>query len=111
MLQQGINLLPLFAQQERVDISQPKRNLQIRVSRALSSTSEFVGYIDVVGQMDGTRCVIDWKMTEARYPDQPEGLLARPAIDLLFLANCSNQRPKVRMPHRNSNRRQCAPGA
>jgi hypothetical protein len=76
MLQQGTKLLELFAQQDRVDISYPKRNLQIKVSRPLSSTSQFVGYIDAFGYVDGTRCVIDWKTTAARYPDQPDGLLA-----------------------------------
>ena len=76
MLQQGIKLLELFAQQDRVEIRYPKRNLQIKVSRPLSSTSQFVGYIDAFGFLDGTRCVIDWKTTGARYPDQPEGLLA-----------------------------------
>jgi len=76
MLQQGIKLLELFAQHDRVEIRYPKRNLQIKVSRPLSATSQFVGYIDAFGYLDGTRCVIDWKTTAARYPDQPEGLLA-----------------------------------
>ena len=76
MLQQGVKLLELFAQHDRVEIRYPKRNLQIRVSRPLSPTSQFVGYIDAFGYVDATRCVIDWKTTAARYPDQPEGLLA-----------------------------------
>jgi hypothetical protein len=76
MLQQGIKLLELFAQHDRVEIRYPKRNLQIKVSRPLSSTSQFVGYLDAFGYLDGTRCVIDWKTTAARYPDHPEGLLA-----------------------------------
>ncbi|HYY68180.1 MAG TPA: PD-(D/E)XK nuclease family protein, partial [Terriglobales bacterium] len=54
----------------------PKRNLQIKVSRPLSATSQFVAYVDAFGYVDGTRCVIDWKTTAARYPDQPDGLLA-----------------------------------
>ncbi len=73
MLHQGIKLLELFAQQDRIEIRQPKR---IRVSRALSPTSQFVAYVDALGYVDGTRSVIDWKTTSARYPDQPEGLLA-----------------------------------
>jgi PD-(D/E)XK nuclease superfamily len=76
MLQQGIKLLELFAQHDRVEIRYPKRNLQIKVSRPLSAVSQFVGYIDAFGFVDATRCVIDWKTTAARYPDQPEGLLA-----------------------------------
>ncbi len=76
MLEQGIKLLHLFAQQDRVEIRSPKRNLQIKISKPLSSTSQFVGYVDAFGYVDGTRCVIDWKTTAARYPDQPDGLLA-----------------------------------
>ncbi len=76
MYEQGIKLLELFTQQDRVDIRFPKRNLQVRVSKRLSATSEFVGYVDAYGYLDGTRCVIDWKTTGARYPEEPEGLLA-----------------------------------
>ena len=35
-----------------------------------------MGYIDAYGFLDGTRCVLDWKTTTARYPEQPHGLLA-----------------------------------
>jgi hypothetical protein len=76
MYDQGLKLLEIFAQHDRVDIRHPRRNLQVRVSKRLSATSEFVGYIDAYGFLDGTRCVIDWKTTSARYPDEPEGLLA-----------------------------------
>jgi PD-(D/E)XK nuclease superfamily len=76
MLQQGTKLLELFAQHDRVEIRYPKRNLQIKVARPLSAVSQFVAYVDAFGYLDGTRCVIDWKTTAARYPDQPEGLLA-----------------------------------
>ncbi len=76
MLQQGNKLLELFCQEDRVEIRSPKRNLQIKISKPLSSTSQFVGYVDAFGYIDGTRCVIDWKTTAARYPDQPDGLLA-----------------------------------
>ncbi len=76
MFQQGTKLLELFAQHDRVEIRSPSRNLQIKVSRPLSATSQFVAYVDAFGYVDGTRCVIDWKTTAARYPDQPEGLLA-----------------------------------
>jgi len=76
MLQQGIKLLELFAQLDRVEIRHPKRNLQIKVSRPLSPTSQFVAYVDASGYLDGARCVIDWKTSAARYPDHPEGLLA-----------------------------------
>ena len=35
-----------------------------------------MGYIDAIGYLNGARCVIDWKTTASRYPDQPQGLLA-----------------------------------
>ncbi len=76
MYDQGLKLLHLFAQDDRIEIRRPKRNLQVRVSKALSATSQFVGYIDAHGFIDGTRCIIDWKTTSASYPEQPEGLLA-----------------------------------
>jgi hypothetical protein len=36
----------------------------------------FVGYVDAFGFLDGRKCLIDWKTTSARYPDQPDSLLA-----------------------------------
>jgi len=72
---QAIKLLELFVQQDRIEIRRPRRNLQVRVAKALSPTSQFVGYIDAYGFLDGTRCVIDWKTTTARYPEEPEGLV------------------------------------
>jgi len=76
MLQQGIQLLERFAQDDRVRIPRPRRNLQIKFARPISERNEFVAYLDAIGQLDGVRSVIDWKTTSARYPDEPEGLLA-----------------------------------
>lgn len=76
MFHQGIKLLELFVQHDRVEVRSPKRNLQIKVSKPLSSTSQFVGYVDALGYVDGRRCVIDWKTTAVRYPDHPENLLS-----------------------------------
>ncbi len=76
MYQQGIKLLEFFAQQDRVEIRCPKRNLQIKITKQLSSTSQFIGCIDALGYVDGRRCVIDWKTTAVRYPDHPETLLS-----------------------------------
>ena len=70
-------MLERFAQDDRVRIRNPRRrNLQIKFSRPIGNGNEFVAYIDAIGQLDGERSVIDWKTTGARYPDQPEGLLA-----------------------------------
>jgi hypothetical protein len=33
-------------------------------------------FIDAIGELDGTNCIIDWKTTTCRYAEQPEDLLA-----------------------------------
>ena len=75
-LHQGIHLLHKFAQDDRVRIRRPQKNLQLKATRALPSGNEFVAYIDAIGQLDGQPCLIDWKTTSSRYQDEPEGLLA-----------------------------------
>jgi hypothetical protein len=35
-----------------------------------------VAYIDGIGDLDGKRCLLEWKTTGARYPEEPEGLVA-----------------------------------
>src|SRR3989441_711325 len=76
MLQQGVQLLDRFCQDDRIRIRQPRRNLQIKFSHALSETNDFVAYVDAIGHLDGTRCLLEWKTTSSRYPEEPEGLLA-----------------------------------
>jgi hypothetical protein len=76
MLQQGIQLLDRFCQDGRVSVSQPQRHLQIKLVRPLSPQNEFVAYVDAIGYLDGTRCVLEWKTTSSRHPEKPEGLLA-----------------------------------
>ena len=75
MLQQGIQLLERFAQDDRVRIRQPKKNLQIKFTRPLPKGNEFVAYVDAIGCLDGTRCLLEWKTTSNRYPEEPQGLL------------------------------------
>jgi hypothetical protein len=76
MLQQGIQLLERFSQEDRVRIRQPRRNLQIKFLRPLSGLNEFVAYVDAIGMLDGRACLLEWKTTSCRYPEEPEGLLA-----------------------------------
>src|SRR5437870_3207559 len=76
MLEQGIQLLNLFCQNDRVRVRQPHRNLQIKFTQPISQDKQFVAYIDAIGQLDGTRCLLEWKTTSSRYPEQPTGLLA-----------------------------------
>src|SRR5206468_2744604 len=76
MLQQGIQLLDRFCQDDRVRIRQPRRNLQIKFTRPVSGNNDFVAYIDAIGWLDGRRCLLEWKTTSSRYPEEPAGLLA-----------------------------------
>src|SRR5262249_14792205 len=107
MLEQAIQLLNRFCQEDRVRIRQPRRNLQIKFVRPLSpldgsplarsrnersdkrirrndcaiqdagpATNEFVGYVDAIGELDSRGCLLEWKTSSARYPEEPAGLLA-----------------------------------
>jgi PD-(D/E)XK nuclease superfamily len=63
MLQLGIQLLERFAQDDRVRVRQPRKNLQIKVTRSLLQGNDFVAYIDAIGFLDGTHCLLEWKTT------------------------------------------------
>ena len=73
---QGVRLLERFAQDDRVRIRCPKRNLQVKCTRSLARGSEFVSFVDAIGELDGTKCILDWKTTASRYPEHPDGLLS-----------------------------------
>jgi len=75
MLQQGIQLLERFAQDDRVRVRQPRKNLQIKFTRSVSKGNEFIAYVDAIGHLDGARCLLEWKTTSSRYPEEPKGLL------------------------------------
>ena len=72
---QGIHLLERFAQDDRVRILRPNQDLQVKLTRSLPDGSGFVSYIDAIGEIDGKKCIIDWKTTTSRYAEQPHGLL------------------------------------
>jgi CRISPR/Cas system-associated exonuclease Cas4 (RecB family) len=76
MLQQGIMLLDRFCQDDRIRIRQPHRSLQIKFTRPIAGSNEFVAYVDAIGRLDGTGCLLEWKTTSSRYPEKPDGLLA-----------------------------------
>ena len=75
LVHQGVHLLQRFAQDNRIRIPQPQENLQLKVVRELPDANQFVAYIDAIGELDGNRCLLDWKTTTSRYPDEPAGLL------------------------------------
>ena len=76
LVHQGVHLLERFVQDDRVVIRRPDQNLQVKMTRSLPGGNEFVAYIDALGELDGTKCLIDWKTTTSRYPEEPEGLLS-----------------------------------
>ena len=76
MLQSGVQLLDRFAQDDRIRIRQPKRNSQVKFTKQLVGQNDFVAYVDAIGELDGTRCLLEWKTTASRYPEEPTGLLA-----------------------------------
>jgi len=76
LVHQGVHLLERFAQDDRVKIPRPEQDLQVKMSRPLPDGNEFVAYIDALGELDGTSCLIDWKTTASRYPEEPAGLLS-----------------------------------
>src|SRR5436190_4571475 len=76
MLRQGIMLLTRFCQDDRVRVPQPGRNLQIKLTRQVGEKNDFVAYIDAVGELAGKRCLLEWKTSSTRYPEEPEGLLS-----------------------------------
>jgi hypothetical protein len=71
-----VQLLDRFAQDDRIRIRQPRRNLQIKFNKPLPGQNDFVAYVDAIGELDGTRCLLEWKTTASRYPEEPAGLLA-----------------------------------
>ena len=76
IFRKGIMLLTRFCQDDRIEVPQPRRNLQIKFSRAVSGSNDFVAYIDAIGRLDGTRCLLEWKTSSSRYPDEPDGLVS-----------------------------------
>jgi CRISPR/Cas system-associated exonuclease Cas4 (RecB family) len=74
MLEQGIMLLMRFCQDDRVHVSEPSRNLQVKISRPLGA-NEFVAYVDAIGQLDGKQRLLEWKTSSSHYQEQPAELL------------------------------------
>ena len=78
-------LLTRFCQDDRVRIPQPGRNLQIKFHDK-SRKNDFVAYIDGIGKLDGRRCLLEWKTSASRYPNEPACTAgSRPATGLLFV--------------------------
>jgi hypothetical protein len=76
MLHQGVQLLERFAQDGRVQIPRPRHDQQVQFSRVLGQNNNFVAYVDAIGELDGAPCVLEWKTTSARLPEEPSGIAA-----------------------------------
>jgi hypothetical protein len=76
MLRQGIMLLTRLCQDDRVQVPQPRRNLQIKFDRPLAGKNDFVAYIDAIGTLDGTRCLLEWKTSSSRASASPRNRAA-----------------------------------
>jgi hypothetical protein len=76
MFRQGVQLLERLAQDDRIQIDQPLQNMQVKLVQSLPAENDFVAYLDAVGTLDGKPSLLEWKTTTARYPEEPEGLLA-----------------------------------
>src|SRR5581483_8281887 len=76
LLHQGVHLLHRFAQDGRIKLQNTAQNTQVKLIRTLAGGNEFVSYIDAIGDLDGQRCLIDWKTTTSRYTEDPDGLLS-----------------------------------
>src|SRR5207245_10936176 len=76
ILDQPLHFRARYVQEDHFRIRQRRRNLQIKFVRPLSGQNEFVAYIDAIGRLDNQRCLLEWKTTSSRYPEEPDGLLA-----------------------------------
>jgi PD-(D/E)XK nuclease superfamily protein len=76
LVHQGVHLLQMFAQDDRICIRRPKKNLQLKMIRSLPNGNEFVSYVDAIGEIDGQHHLIDWKTTTSRYSEEPQGVLS-----------------------------------
>jgi putative RecB family exonuclease len=76
MLEQGQDLLRRFRADQRIQIEDARRDLQVKLCRPLmGSARDFLGYIDALGWVDGTHCVIEWKTSTLSYPESTPRIL------------------------------------
>lgn len=76
VLRQGVQLLERFAQEDRVRVASPAHDLQLKILRRIDPSNDFIAYVDAVGALDGSRCLLEWKTSASCYPTDPPGLAA-----------------------------------
>ena len=76
MFHQGIQLLERCTQDGRVQVLRATESSTDPFTRTLASGKSFVAFVDAVGELDSTPCVLEWKTSSARYPEEPDGVAA-----------------------------------
>jgi hypothetical protein len=76
LLRQGVTLLETLAHEDRIHIGRPQQGMQVKLTKPLANGNQFIAYVDALGTLDGNQCLLEWKTTSARYPDEPDGLLS-----------------------------------
>jgi len=85
-LHQGVHLLEKFVRDDRVRVPNPKENLQLKLIQSLRKAKSLISYIDAIGELDGKRCLIDWKTTTSPlFRRTRRAPLPRSSAYLLFL--------------------------
>jgi CRISPR/Cas system-associated exonuclease Cas4 (RecB family) len=65
----------LLPRQPRSDQSASTKSAD-QVHRSVGGRNDFVAYIDAIGKLDGKRCLLEWKTSSSRYPEEPDGPLS-----------------------------------
>src|ERR1700681_4359370 len=84
MLRQGITLLTRFCQDNRVQVFQPRRNLQVKFMRPVAGSNDFVAYVDAIGKLDDKR-----RRRAGRRQSNGVRFRAKPSCSEVALYNCS----------------------
>src|SRR5438477_11615039 len=50
--------------------------MQIEYLLPLYDQNVYLAYIDAMGRLNDRRCLLEWKTTSSRYPEEPDELLA-----------------------------------
>ena len=72
-VRQGIQLLERLAQDNRIRIRQPQSESAEEARSVASERQRLRGLPRCHRDLDGTKALLEWKTTTARYPEEPEG--------------------------------------
>jgi PD-(D/E)XK nuclease superfamily protein len=58
IFRQGVQLLERLAQEDRIQIHHSQKNMQVKLLRSLPNGSQFVAYVDAMGDLDSKPCFL-----------------------------------------------------